>query len=201
MLAASSAATLRLPSSPKPGATIRRQHRHRHGGTGTDCGELACTRLGKRGGPRSLSAPQRSRPHKTDPTLRKGLGVDGISFAVHPRTVDEVPSTPGVGPGRLAAPSRSPPLVFLAGVVFHLPWLKVRSSIAFTVSTRWTPAARAVRWTAALASGRRGCAAGRAFDRRAEGCAAGVAAWTERARRRGPRQSGGMTHDHVSGGA
>ena len=136
-----------------------------------------------------------------DRRFRKAQGVDGISFAVHPRTVDEVPSTPGVRPGRPAAPSRSPPPVFLAGVVFHLPWLKVRSSIAFTVSTRWTPAARAVRWTAALASGRRGCAAGRAFDRRAEGCAAGVAAWTERARRRGPRQSGGMTHDHVSGGA
>ena len=122
MLAASSAATLRLPSSPKPGATIRRQHRHRHGGTGTDCGELACTRLGKRGGPRSLSAPQRSRPHKTDPMLRKGLGVDGISFAVHPP--DGRRST--VHPWR---PTRPPRRAVQVSTARFPSWRRVPSSL------------------------------------------------------------------------
>ena len=33
-------------------------------------------------------------PHEADPTIRKGQGVDGISFTVHPRTVNGTLSVP-----------------------------------------------------------------------------------------------------------
>jgi len=75
--------------------------------------------------------------------------VDGISFTVHPRTVDGTPSTRGSRPARLAAPSKSPPPGFLVGDVFQ------RSPITFIASTRWMPATHAARSTAAaLAAGR-----------------------------------------------
>jgi len=134
MLAASSAATPCPPSSPKPDAAIRRRHGHRLR-RAMCCVSSKGTRDGMReeSGEGLAPYPRQSRPHMPNPTFRRGRRVDGVSFDVLPGTADELPSTPGVRSGRPATPSRCLPPVFLACDVFHLPSLKVRSSIAFTV--------------------------------------------------------------------
>ena len=61
---------------------------------GADC-ERACARKVERV---SLGSPIRDNHDRPCPIQRRGLGVDGISFTVQPRTVDEVPSTSGSAP-------------------------------------------------------------------------------------------------------
>jgi hypothetical protein len=187
LLTASFRAALELPGPDRRALAMREQdidfvcptvHRFRRM-------ERRVARRARKAGRASFAPyPWRSRPHKTDPTFGRGPGVDSISFAVHPRTVGEVQSTPAVRPGRPAAPSRSPPPVFLVGDVFHLP-LKVRSSIAFTLSTRWMPAARSSMdsysgfWACVLVGARS------TAGRRPAGVRCGRGGWTEHARRRG----------------
>jgi hypothetical protein len=103
-------------------------------------------------------------------------GAEGGRYFIYrpPPTVDGVPSTPGVRPGRPATPSKSPPPVFLVADVFQLPRIPDRRfGPQLPPPYRQGGRRRRAQFDGVLLWPLGVCTRGRAFDRRAAGVAAG----------------------------